>query len=217
MNPQFVAKIELLPVLLPVFVVAMVLHELAHAYVAKLLGDTTAKELGRLTLNPAKHLDPIGSATFAVTYLFMPFVFGWARPVPVHTSNLRSPKRDMALVAIAGPLTNFLIALVLFAAFVDVEQGAVAIASEYWSNVIGTAITVNVVLGVFNLIPIPPLDGSRVLGALLPDHLHRRWAQLDQYGPPLLMLLVFTSAPPFTQFLATGQEVVYRLMVHLVG
>jgi Zn-dependent protease len=167
--------------LLPIVLASLTLHELAHAYVAWRLGDPTAKREGRLTLNPLVHIDPFGTLMFIVTALAANLPFGWARPVPVNPSYFKRPREGMAIVAIAGPLMNFLVALVCFAVLrhVDVSEQTFEVLRQAW--------IVNVVLGLFNLIPVPPLDGSRVLGVLMSDATYVRWVSFDQYG----MLIVF--------------------------
>ena len=145
--------------LAPVFIVSLTLHELAHGLAAYRLGDRTAKDKGRLTLNPIPHLDPLGSLILVLTYFGGSFLFGWAKPVPVDPRNLRtSPQVGMALVGAAGPATNFVLALI---------SGAVLAHSELTGDAFSIAaysLEINVILGVFNLFPIPPLDGSRVIG-----------------------------------------------------
>ena len=167
--------------LLPIVLASLTLHELAHAFVAWRLGDPTAKQEGRLTLNPLVHMDPIGTLMFVVTGLAAGLPFGWAKPVPVNPGYFRRPKEGMAIVAIAGPLMNFLVALVCFAVIRHVDM------STQTFEVLRLAWIVNVVLGLFNLIPVPPLDGSRVLGVLMGDATYVRWVSFDQYG----MLIVF--------------------------
>ena len=153
-------------IVLGVIVVSMVLHELAHGYVAYFLGDTTAKEDGRLTLNPLQHLDPVMSVILPMISFFLGgVVFGGAKPVPVNSRKLRGGVWGMALVALAGPLTNFLIALVALALGTKVP----ALSYGWSAQVLLQFVVVNLGFGVFNLIPIPPLDGSRVLYALMPD------------------------------------------------
>ena len=137
--------------LLPVVLASLTLHELAHAWVAWRLGDPTAKREGRLTLNPVVHIDPIGTLMFVVTGLAAGLPFGWAKPVPVNPGYFRRPKEGMAIVAVAGPIMNFLIALVCFAVLRHVNMSSEAF------EVLRLAWIVNVVLGIFNLIPVPPL------------------------------------------------------------
>ncbi|HEX5468141.1 MAG TPA: site-2 protease family protein [Gaiellaceae bacterium] len=167
--------------LLPIVLASLTLHELAHAWVAWRLGDPTAKQQGRLTLNPLVHIDPLGTAMFAVTALAANLPFGWARPVPVNPNYFRRAKEGMAIVAIAGPLMNFVVALVCLWVIRHVEL------SEQTFEVLEKAWIVNVVLGIFNLIPVPPLDGSRVVGVLMDNATYARWVSFDQYG----MLIVF--------------------------
>ena len=154
-------------------VIALSIHEFSHGYVAYLLGDDTAKSMGRLTINPLKHLDPIGS----LTMIF--FRFGWAKPVPINPRNFKKPKRDFALTAIAGPLSNIILALfssLLFLLFLKAYQGAEAGFGKsllYNTTLFFSIFTsLNVGLGVFNLIPVPPFDGSRILNVILPQKLY---------------------------------------------
>jgi Zn-dependent protease len=166
---------------LPIVLASLTLHELAHAWVAWRLGDPTAKREGRLTLNPLVHIDPLGTLMFIVTALAAGLPFGWARPVPVNPNYFRRPKEGMAIVAVAGPLMNFVVALICLALIrhVDVSQGTFDVLRQAW--------IINVVLGIFNLIPVPPLDGSRVIGVLMDNATYVRWVSFDQYG----MLIVF--------------------------
>lgn len=173
--------LETLLLLLPIVLVSLTLHELAHAWVALRLGDPTARDQGRLTLNPLVHLDPLGTTMFVLTALLANLPFGWARPVPVNPGYFRRPKEGMAIVAAVGPAMNFLLALVCLAAIRHVELGPRAF------DVAEAAYIVNIVLGLFNLIPVPPLDGSRIIGVLMDRATYARWVQLDQFG----MLIVF--------------------------
>ena len=179
--------------LIPLLIASLVLHELAHAYVATWLGDPTPREHGRLTLNPISHLDPLGTAMFAITALVSNFIFGWARPVLVQPRYFRRPQLDMALVAAAGPASNFLLALACAWAILNLDLSAQAV------EVLDRGFQVNVVLGVFNLIPIPPLDGSRIAGAVLPRHMYARWSQLDQVGMLALFALIFIFDEQFRE------------------
>ncbi len=159
---------------------AFTIHELAHAFMAYRLGDSTAKDLGRLTLNPLKHLDVLGTLMVFVAHI------GWAKPVPVNPYNLRGGRKGMALVAIVGPLSNLaLAAIVAFAwRFSGYAGGDVV------RDFLLVFISLNVSLLFFNLIPIPPLDGSRVLMGLLPERMAQQWAQFGQVGPLLLFGLI---------------------------
>ena len=190
----------------PIVLGSLTLHELAHAYVAYRLGDPTAKSQGRITLNPLAHLDPLGTIMFALTSLLSNFPFGWARPVPVDPRYFRRPKEGMALVAVAGPAMNFLAALVCLFVFRHVGL------STFWSDVLRNAYIVNVILGLFNLIPVPPLDGSRILGAVMDNATYYRWIQLDQYGMLVVFGVFFLFQDQFTRVLIDAIDVVTRVM-----
>jgi Zn-dependent protease len=186
--------------ILPVLV-AVVFHEVAHGYVAHGLGDDTAKRAGRLTLNPLPHIDPIGSVALPLLLLVTNagFLFGWAKPVPVDFARLRQPKRDMVLVAAAGPLTNFALAAASALVFRAVTAGGVQGQEALFERLLfpvamiaQRSVLMNVFLGVFNLIPIPPLDGGRVLTGLLPTDLARRFARIEPFGFLILLLLLMS-------------------------
>lgn len=188
-------------VVLGVILVSMILHELAHGVVAYWLGDDTAKQEGRLTLNPLKHLDPVLSFVMPMLLLAMGMpIFGGAKPVPINTRNLKHGVWGMALVGLAGPLTNILLALVAFVigyftgGLVDMGLGGY-ICWEF--------IMVNLGFGVFNLLPIPPLDGSRVLYALAPDGVRRVMERMERWGIWIVMMLV-VLAPSVVSTLMSG-------------
>jgi Zn-dependent protease len=206
-----VSKLELFLYLVPLLIGSMVLHELAHAVVATKLGDPTPGEQGRLTLNPIAHLDPLGSAMFGITFWLSSFIFGWAKPVLVQPGYFRRPKEGMALVAVAGPVTNFLVALVTVAVanHVDVSFGTL--------EVLDLLFQVNVVLGIFNLFPIPPLDGSRIAGAFMSDATYRRWSELDQYGMVFIFALIFLFRDAFSELMTSGLSNTAEAMRWLVG
>lgn len=173
---------------------AVTVHEAAHGYVASIFGDKTAMMLGRLTLNPIKHIDPIGTIVVPLSCLALGgFVFGWAKPVPVTYSQLRNPKRDMALVALAGPLANFVMALI----WALIAKAGLSFGGSLESNLfvkMGEAgININLVLMLLNLIPIPPLDGSRVLSSVLPDQLAVIFEKIEPYGFIILIILIVTK------------------------
>jgi Zn-dependent protease len=195
----------------PIILGSLTLHELAHAWVALKLGDPTAQEQGRITLNPIKHLDPLGTTMFALTALLTNFAFGWAKPVPVDPRYFRRAKEGMALVAAAGPAMNFLVALGCLAVLQHVEL------SERWFDVLVAAYRINVVLGLFNLIPVPPLDGSRIVGAAMDDATYHRWVQLDQYGMLIVFGAFFIFQDEFTQVLSDALLHATRVMNVLVG
>jgi len=179
---------------LPV-VFAITLHEAAHGYVARMFGDTTAYMMGRITLNPLKHIDVVGTVVVPLLLLAVTggrFLFGWAKPVPVNFNNLRNPKRDMLWVAAAGPVSNVLQALVwaLLAKGLESASGG---AAQYWGQVAVAGIFTNVVFAVLNLIPILPLDGGRVLASLLPKRASYAYQSTERYGMLVLMLLIVTG------------------------
>jgi Zn-dependent protease len=196
--------------LLPIVLVSLTLHELAHAWVAWRLGDPTAKSQGRLTLNPIVHLDPLGTLMFVLTALIANLPFGWARPVPVDPRYFRRAKEGMAIVAAAGPLMNFLLALVCWGVVRHVEL------SGQWAEVLEKAYIVNLVLGIFNLIPVPPLDGSRILGVVMDDATYVRWIRLDQYGMVVVFGAFFLFQEQFTRVLTDLIIHVTRVMDVLV-
>ena len=202
---------------LPVLLVAMVLHELAHGAVAWRLGDPTAKMMGRLTLNPVRHLDWLGTAMFGITFLAglalnLPgFAIGWAKPVPVVPEHFRSPQRGMALVAVAGPLTNLLVATVCAAIVFHAQLDGTAL------DVAVLALLVNVTLFLFNLLPIPPLDGSRVVGAAMDDRTYDRWLSFDRYGVAVVLALVLIFNRQFQAILSGASEAVVQMLHTLVG
>jgi len=188
---QLLAKISIM--LVPALL-AVTAHEVAHGYVAERLGDPTARLLGRLTFNPIKHLDPIG--TLALLF----FGFGWAKPVPVNFRNLRRPRKDMMLVALAGPVTNF--SLAIFSAMV--LKGTVLLSGLSASGsmdllpflkpvalMAGFSLYINVILGVFNLFPLPPLDGGRVMTGLLPPRQAQIFERLEPFGFLIIIVLIF--------------------------
>lgn len=170
--------------MLPAIILGLTFHEFAHGWTADRLGDRTARDLGRLTVNPVAHVDPVG-----LVLLFLAG-FGWAKPVPVNPYNFRGDiRRGMLLVSLAGPATNMLLALasaVVLGAFAGLRL-------PYFREIMLYMIQINVVLAVFNLIPIPPLDGSKILAGLLPGR--QNWLyQLETYGAIILIILVFTGA-----------------------
>ena len=178
---------------------AITVHEVAHGWVARRLGDPTAYMMGRLTLNPLKHIDPVGTVAVPLMLIVLgsvtgnPFVFGWAKPVPVTWENLRHPKRDMALVAAAGPGANLVMALLwalLMKLGILLGEGAawVALPLLYMGF---AGITINLVLMVLNLLPLPPLDGGRVVAGLLPGRLSYQFSRIEPYGLVILLGLLF--------------------------
>ena len=175
---------------------AITVHEVAHGWVASKLGDQTARLLGRLTLNPIKHMDPVGTVLLPIVMIvFTGYAFGWAKPVPVDWRNLGKPKRDMALVAVAGPLAN-LIMMIFWVLFLVIVSNLAFIPP--YSNLLLTemasvGIIINIVLIVLNLLPLPPLDGSRIFAAFLSPAMSIKYGRLEQWGLPILVVLIFTG------------------------
>jgi Zn-dependent protease len=185
----YTLSIAALPVLF-----AITLHEVAHGWVAKWFGDRTAEAQGRLSLNPLKHVDPVGTVLLPGFLLLVgsPFLFGWAKPVPVSFRNLRHPKRDMAWVAAAGPGVNFAMAIgwavlgsIAARGWLGMNSGA-----EWILGMAQIGLTFNVLLAVFNLIPIPPLDGGRVLVSVLPTGPSRAVERIEPYGMVIVLVLL---------------------------
>lgn len=184
---------------LPV-IFGITLHEAAHGYVARMFGDPTAMLAGRISLNPLRHIDPIGTVVVPAVLLLSSammgmggILFGWAKPVPVDWSRLRNPKRDMLWVALAGPASNMLMAIlwVLYAhLMVKLGQGD----SRFLMGMAIAGVQVNLVLMALNLLPLPPLDGGRIVFSLLPDRLAYHYSRIEPYGMVILILLMFTGA-----------------------
>lgn len=187
-DPETIRRVLLI---VPALLVAASFHEFAHGWVADRLGDGTARGMGRLTLNPIKHIDPIGSIILPLFLALMPgnFLFGWAKPVPVNPYNLRDPKTGMAWVAAAGPITNFSLAFsaAFFIRLIIMTLGPYINGSlGFFLSPILIFLTyfilINLILGLFNLMPIPPLDGGRVAVGILPTNLAEKLASLEPYG-----------------------------------
>jgi len=174
---------------------AITLHEAAHGWVANKLGDPTAKRLGRITINPIKHIDPVGTVVVPLFLaMISPFVMGWAKPVPVEIRYFKSPLLDMALVAVAGPVSNFIMACIwamfIQLALLSLEQSSTLVfLTEMGKN----GIIINVVLMVLNLLPIPPLDGGRVVAGVLPTNIAIPFMQLERFGMVIILLLLVSG------------------------
>lgn len=197
---------------------AITLHETAHGWAALALGDTTARDQGRLTLNPLRHIDRVGTIilpgllliTQLLTIHRVVFMFGWAKPVPVSAWKFPNPRRYMAVVALAGPAMNFLLASITGLAL----RGLAGVNLEVWLvTILFDFIMINMVLGLFNLLPIPPLDGGRVVVGLLPEQLARSWAGLERYG--LLIVLALILVLPNVFGIDPIGAVLYKTVVPL--
>ncbi len=182
-------------ILAPPLLFALTFHEFAHGFIAYHLGDPTARNAGRLTLNPLKHLDPLGTLAFFIIKL------GWAKPVPINPNYFRNPKKDMLWVALAGPATNLILAIgsailtkgiLLLATTLPYSTTAEAILIPL-SSMLMASVWINLVLCIFNFLPIPPLDGSRILTGLLPDNLALSYMKIERFGFIILMLLAFSG------------------------
>lgn len=223
------ALIQYLSLLALPLIFAITAHEAAHGWMAYRLGDRTAKALGRVTFNPLKHIDPVGTIAVPIGIALLssfggtPFLFGWAKPVPVDGRNLHNPRRDMALVAIAGPAANLLMAI---AWGLTIHVGLALIESWPWFGVplvyMGAlGVVLNVVLMLINLLPLLPLDGGRIISALLPSRWRYHFARLEPYGFIILLILLFTGIlglllhPLISGVVAVmpGASIVHRLLL----
>ena len=197
---------------LPIIILALSVHEMAHGFIAYKLGDPTARNFGRLSLNPAKHLDPIGFICMIA------FGFGWAKPVPINTRYFKKPKRDMAISAIAGPVSNLLLALVfagllkiftLCLPLIHTTESFVEILIYFCYILLSLGIELNVALAVFNLLPIPPLDGSKILYMFLPPNVLYKFMDYERYFSLILLLLLAFGLIPIS--------LVSRVIINLIS
>jgi Zn-dependent protease len=196
---------------------AITLHEVAHGWAARALGDSTAAMMGRLSLNPLKHIDPVGTIVVPIVFLLLPgdFLFGWAKPVPVSMRNLRNPRRDMALVAAAGPLSN--LAMAFGWGLLLKLAGAQGAQEGLWLGVAMMAaagIFMNLLLMALNLLPIPPLDGGRVMSAILPPSLGARYDRIEPYGFLIVITLMVLQllGPLMRPLIVAGQSLVVTVL-----
>jgi len=200
---------------LPV-IFGITLHEAAHGYVARMFGDPTAWQAGRISLNPIRHIDPVGTIVVPLVLLFSTkmlggsgLLFGWAKPVPVDWSRLRNPKRDMAWVALAGPASNLVMAI-LWAITLRLLAESKASASDFWARMAIAGVQVNLILMALNLVPLPPLDGGRIVCSLLPNRMAYQYSRIEPYGILILILLMFTGMLWFVlePFLLFGHAII---------
>ncbi len=201
-------------------ILAITVHEASHGYAAKYFGDLTAERMGRISLNPFRHIDLVGTILLpALTLILGGILFGWAKPVPVNFNNLRNPKKDMLWVAAAGPASNLVMAIAwgILLGFVKrgIDAGAFTSAAYMFIDMAYVGITINIVLMVLNLLPMPPLDGGRIAVSLLPNHLGMQLSRLEQYGFIILIALMFMGVlgkilSPFIDFF---QQIIFRIFV----
>lgn len=206
-------------IVLIIIVSSVILHELAHGLVAYFLGDHTAKDAGRLTFNPLKHIDPVMSILVPVVlYMLNAPVFGGAKPVPINSHNLKWREWGMALVALAGPLTNFFIALIAFliayfSGVINVYNNDISLVQFIFAEII----YINLGFMLFNLIPIPPLDGSRVLYAISPDFFRNILASMERYGFIIVYILIFLFGDMFSSLMVGGTNGIINFFYLLTG
>lgn len=203
-------------IVLIIILISVVLHELAHGAMAYWLGDRTAKDAGRLTLNPIKHIDPFMSiAVPMVLYLLNAPIFGGAKPVPINYRNLKWREWGMALVAVAGPMTNFIIAFIAF--LIGHFTGLLYSSGSIAQFILLGFIQVNLGFMLFNLIPIPPLDGSRVLYTIAPDSVRAMLSQAERYGVIIVYALILLFGEVFSSLMTNGMEGILNFFYLIVG
>ena len=194
-----------------ILMISLTIHEAAHAWTADRLGDPTARILGRVSLNPARHIDPIGTLLLPLIAALtrLPLI-GWAKPVPVDTRRLRNPRRDFMIIAAAGPISNLLQAIVAALAF-RALGGDYPLPSSVWEYALLVAVDVNLLLAFFNMIPVPPLDGGNVVLGLLPPRLAGHYEQVRQYGFIILYVLMLSGAA--TRLIVPPSDFLMRILV----
>ncbi len=184
-------SVETVLFLIPIIFFSVVLHEIAHGYVALRLGDPTASRMGRLTLNPIPHIDPFGTVLlpFLLIVLGSKVLFAWAKPVPVNPAYFRNPRQGMVYVALAGPATNFVLAIL----FAGISRVGVGMLPNFVLQAFLIGVVVNVVLMTFNLVPVPPLDGSKVVARFLKGEAYRAYMQFERFGILIVVLLLYAG------------------------
>ena len=208
------SSVQLIAIAIIPLIFAIVLHEVAHGWVALQLGDDTAYRVGRLTLNPLKHIDPIGTILVPlVLILTLGFAFGWAKPVPVNFNKLHRHRRDTVLVAAAGPFANFLMAIawLLIAKFASLLPNSLGIFSSILIQMSMFGVLINAILMVFNLLPIPPTDGGRIATSLLPPRIAYGLRRIEPYGLVIIVVLIFSGV------IGTLLAIVTRMTMTVIG
>lgn len=202
--------------------IAVVIHEYSHGLIADRLGDPTARINGRLTLNPIAHIDKVGSILVPLFLLISraPFIIGWAKPVPIDVFNLRNPRRDAAIIALAGPVSNLILAVVCAVLLNILLQFRILFIENSFISIVQYLIIIllryNVVLAVFNLIPIHPLDGFKIVEGLLPQEYARQWHELERYGIMFLLFLmfpIFGGVAPISQLISPIVSTILRILL----
>lgn len=189
--------------------ICIVFHEVSHGYAAYLMGDTTAKRMHRLSLNPLRHIDPFGAL------MMLTVGFGWAKPVPIDMRRFKHPKLGMAVTALAGPVSNFIlayVALLIYSAVYPFYMTSDSALFEYLINFLGMVATLSVGLGIFNIIPFPPLDGSKVVGALLPNRIYYSVLRYEKYGMFILMALLWSGI--LSPYLSAALQWVMQILIN---
>jgi Zn-dependent protease len=219
---SFQDRLQMLTVQLVPFIMAVVFHEYAHGRIAQLWGDSTAKDAGRLTLNPIPHIDPVGTLLFPVINMLtgIPLLIGWARPVPIDPKRFRKYRPGLFFVSLAGPGMNFLLAIVSAAVFCCLQKwmSPTFYLFEPLINMSFVSVSVNYALGIFNLLPLPPLDGSKVVESFLSVKLTREYEKIAKFSMLILLVLIMTGMLSFLQYPITlCRNLTLGLMLYLFG